>query len=535
MAELAEYPDVAEKTGFINSETLAHWLDDEDEIALVDVREAGRFGEGHAILAVNVPYSRLELDIARLVPRTGTRTVLIAEDDAGAAKAVSALEAAGYTHVHTLSGGTAAWRDAGNLILQGVNVPSKAFAEFVELVYHTPDIQPAELVALQRSGADLVLLDSRTVEEYRRFHVPGAISCPGSELVYRFNDLVPSADTLVVISCAGRTRGVMGAQTLINAGVPNRVMALSGGTQGWKLAGLPLTSVNEGEFLDASDAARAAAAGRAASLLQPFGIPVIDAEQLAGWQAQDDQTTYLFDVRTEAEYLAGHFPGAVWAQGVQLIQCLDQWAAVRKAKLVLTDNDGTRAIVTAHWLRQLGWDACVLRDAGEGFTATGHPPVSSPRLQQVPYVDAATAAAKIRHGALLVDAGSSAEYRRLHPAGALWANRSALSALKPHLESAAEVIVFGEDDKVAQLLALDLAGSAAVSVLRGGLAAWVAASLPTEATPGVPADKDRLDFLFWLHDRHEGNAAASAAYLEWEAQLPATLGAPGLAGFRFPS
>ena len=535
MAELADYPDVAEKAGFIDAKTLAHWLEDENEIALIDVREAGRFGEGHAILAVNIPYSRLELDIARLVPRTGTRTVLIAEDDAGAAKAVVALRSVGYTDVQALTGGTAAWRNAGHLILQGVNVPSKAFAEFVEQVYHTPDIQPAELAALQRSGADLVLLDSRTVEEYRRFHVPGALSCPGSELVYRFDDLVPSPETLVVISCAGRTRGVMGAQTLINAGVPNRVVALSGGTQGWKLAGLPLTSVNEGEFFDASDAARASAAGRAASLLQPFGIPVIDAGQLARWQAQQDQTTYLFDVRTESEYLAGHFPAALWAQGVQLIQCLDQWAAVRKAKLVLTDNDGTRAIVTAHWLRQLGWDARVLRDAGERFTEIGHSPVSAPRLPKVSYVDAATAAAKLTRGALLVDASSSGEYRRLHPEGALWANRSAPAALKPHLESATEVVVLAEDDNVARLLALDLSGSAAVFVLRGGLAAWVAAGLPTESTPDVPADRERLDFLFWLHDRHEGNAASSAAYLEWEAQLPATLGSASVAGFRFPS
>lgn len=536
--------DAQATAAFISAATLARWLDDVDEIAVIDVREAGQFGEGHALLAVNIPYSRLELDIAPLVPRTATRIVLIAQDDAGAARAAAALRAIGYTHLHALAGGSEAWQASGQLLLQGVNVPSKAFAEFVEHVYHTPDIESADLAALQAAGADLVLLDSRTVEEYRRFHVPGAVSCPGSELVLRFNDLVPSPDTLVVVSCAGRTRGVMGAQTLINAGVPNQVRALSGGTQGWKLAGLALTSVNEGEFREASAASRQAAAARAREVALRFQVSAIDAGTLAAWRADAGRTTYVFDIRTEDEYVNGHIPGAVWAQGVQLIQCLDQWAAVRQARLVLTDDDASRATLTAHWLRQLGWDARVLKDAGDLFTGRGKPPSATRGLPDaitdpVPEVGAPEAAALVAAGAVLLDAGSSGNYRQQHPRGAVWVNRSALT---PWLTGTADVVVLAGTDAEAQLVARDLrdAGLGAgiarrVVVLRGGLKAWTAAGLPTEATPGQPADSDRIDFLFWLHDRHEGNAASSAAYLQWEADLPATLGDGSRAGFRFPA
>lgn len=530
------------KTGFIDSATLAQWLEDADEIALVDVREAGLFGEGHALLAVNFPYSRLEIDTVRLVPRRATRTVLIAEDDGAALRAAAALHAIGYTDVVALAGGTPAWRAAGQLVLPGVNVPSKAFAEFVEHAYHTPDIQPADLRALQQSQADVVLLDSRTVEEYRRFHVPGAISCPGSELPLRFNDLVPSPDTRVVISCAGRTRGVMGAQTLINLGVPNPVQALSGGTQGWKLAGLPLTAENTGEFTDASSSARAAGADRAGVLQQRFDVPEIGPAQLDTWRADAEHTTYVFDVRTEAEYLAGHLPGAVWVQGVQLVQCLDQWAAVRKARLVVTDDDGTRAIATAHWLRQLGWNAAVLHGATALFAEQGPPPLTWPQLPATATVDAAEADERVARGAHLIDVRTSADFRKQHPAGARWGNRARLAGCLRLLKAGDAVVVLGGNeaqDQVAQLFALSLAeafgGQVQTAVLHGGFAAWTTAGLPTEATPALPAAADRIDFLFWLHDRHEGNAASSAAYLAWEAELPATLGSARAAGFALPA
>ena len=137
-----------------------------------------------------------------------------------------------------MKGGLKAWRDAGYEVFTGVNVPSKAFGEVVEHENDTPRIDAADLQKLVDAKTDLVILDSRPMPEFNNMSIPGGIDCPGAELVYRVKDFAPSPKTLVVVNCAGRTRSIIGAQSLINAGLPNKVIALKNGTMGWHLAGL---------------------------------------------------------------------------------------------------------------------------------------------------------------------------------------------------------------------------------------------------------------------------------------------------------
>src|SRR5205823_668260 len=166
---------------------------------------------------------------------------------------------------------------------------------------------------------------------------------------------------LVVVSCAGRTRGIIGAQSLITAGVPNRVMSLQGGTQGWSLAGLELERDVPGELRPVSPEAIARARQRAEAVAARFGIRFIDAATLAAWQAEDEsRTTYLLDVRTPEEFMTRHLPGSVSAPGGQVVQAIDRWVATRGARLVLVDDKAVRAVMTANWLQQMGWDAVVL-------------------------------------------------------------------------------------------------------------------------------------------------------------------------------
>lgn len=526
---------ISKATAVVTVPIVLAWLHDAAEVAFIDIREAGIYGEGHALLAVNIPYSRLELDAVVLVPRRATRIVLFGADDVVTDKAAAALRRQGYERVFVLQGGPDAWLAAGQKLFASVNVPSKAFAECVEQAYHTPDIGPAALADLQAQGADVVVLDYRTEAEFAQFHVPGAISSPGVELLARFADQVPSAQTLVVVSCAGRTRGIMGAQTLINAGVPNRVKALAGGTQGWRLAGLPLErDVPTGLDARPSDRARAWARDKAQHLAARFAVPFITGAELEQRRSAPELTTYVFDVRTRAEYEAGHAPGAVWCAGGQLIQCLDQWVAVRKAHVVLTDDDGARAIIAAHWLRQLGWEASVLDPDSAEARVTSPPCVAQPRLVDVPQVTATEAATLVGQGALFLDASPSADFRREHPQGARWCNRSVLGRFPRLAREAGTVIVTARDDRVAHLLALEFTSLAKTDVLAGGPAAWTVAGLPGASAPNVPSDAERIDHLFWLHDRHAGNAQASAAYLKWEGELPAMIGEPARAGFRLP-
>ncbi len=214
----------------IDVATVRRWLGDGGEVAFLDVREEGQHGMGHPLLAVNLPYSRLELGVGQLVPRRSCRVVLVDEGDGVAERAARRLAGLGYHAVHVLEGGIAAWA-AEYPLFPSTNVPSKAFAEIVEHEFGTPAMTATELDRRRRAGEKIVVLDSRPLDEYARFHVPGAVTCPGAELVLRFEDLVPEPDTLVVVSCAGRTRGIIGAQSLLTAGVPNKVMSLEGGTQ----------------------------------------------------------------------------------------------------------------------------------------------------------------------------------------------------------------------------------------------------------------------------------------------------------------
>ncbi|PHQ66905.1 MAG: sulfurtransferase, partial [Sneathiella sp.] len=214
----------------------------DQEYAFLDMREQGVHSEGHPFFSVPLPLSRLELDIERLVPRKTVPLLLL---DQGpelplAQRAADILAGFGYTDIRLVDGGVQGWRDAGYELFSGVNVPSKAFGEFVEEAYETPHISAVALDEKVKNGEKIVILDSRPFPEFHRMSIPGGIDMPGAELVHRVFETIPDEETHIVVNCAGRTRSIIGAQSLINAGVPNKVSALKDGTMGWYLADLTL-------------------------------------------------------------------------------------------------------------------------------------------------------------------------------------------------------------------------------------------------------------------------------------------------------
>ncbi|MFC4277750.1 rhodanese-like domain-containing protein [Achromobacter aloeverae] len=520
------------------------------ELALLDVSEEGEFGFGHLLRAVNVPYSRLELLVEPLVPRKTCPVVLMDQGNGIAMRAAARLAARGYRDIRVFPGGKAAWAQAGGELFAGVYVPSKAFGEWVEHAFDTPHIDVEELARLVQARADLVILDPRTEAEHAAGHVPTAVNCPGGELVYRFDDLVPSPETLVVVACGGRTRGIVGAQALINAGVPNRVVHLADGNHGWRLSGRELERglARRAHITPAgADVARA----RARTLAARFAVPTASEAQLAAWQADPARTTVVFDVRTPAEYARGHHPLARNAPGGQLVQATDQWLGTLGARVVLVDSDGVRAVVTAQWLLHMGWDVHVLErtadaddDLAPAATDESSMGVLGPdeaarvqrelrgAIQAAPEIDVRAAQAAMLAGALAVSLDRSVEYLALHPAGAVWANRARLDALDAEIARGRALVLFSEDGRVAQLAALDLlergGGKAHVSVAHGGLHAWRAAGLPVASAneDALPA-ADRIDFLQWAPGRRQGNKDAMQAYLNWEKNLLRQVAAEG--------
>lgn len=221
----------------------------------------------------------------------------------------------GYGNVAVLAGGTPAWRDAGYVLFTGVNVPSKAFGEWVEHHYGTPSVDAAELKALIDAGTDMVVLDSRPFDEFRRMSIPTGINVPGGELAYRIGALAPNPETLVVVNCAGRTRSILGAESLRAAGVPNRVVALRNGTMGWELAGFACARGATARYPEGRPPDAEAALARAEALRVRHGVGLIDRTTLDAWRRDTTRTLYVFDVRDPAEYAAGHLAFARSAPG----------------------------------------------------------------------------------------------------------------------------------------------------------------------------------------------------------------------------
>jgi rhodanese-related sulfurtransferase len=401
-------------------------------------------------------------------------------------------------------------------------VPSKTFGELVEHERHTPRLSPRSVEAMREAGDNLVIIDGRPFSEFRKMNIPGGICCPNGELVLRIKDLAPDPKTRIVVNCAGRTRSIIGAQTLLDFGIANPVYALENGTQGWFLAGLEL---EHGASRRYSDAVGSADIGklqaRARALAETRGVAYVSAATAEAWRAERSRTTYLIDVRTAEEVAAGAVPGFVHAPGGQLIQATDQWVGVKGARLVLADADLVRAPVVAGWLRQLGHEACVLEGGIAAAAALDWPrQVRPPDLSDPRPMAVKEVASALDNGSVqLIDLRPGMSYRKGHISQAIWSIRPRVVAARA--KRTQTIVLIAEEPGVAVLAALDLgeAGCDDIRLLAGGHEAWRDAGLPVAQTPDNPTDADCIDFLFFVHDRHDGNAQAARGYLAWETGL----------------
>src|ERR1700727_268881 len=163
----------------ISADSLHHWILDGQEVALLDAREDGAFGASHVFWAVPCGLARKEIRARALLPRLATRVCCV-DDGSGLAETLAVwLESIGCTDVSVLAGGTKSWAEAGYILFSGVNVPSKAFGEWVEHHYGTESVDAPELKTLIDARRDMVVLDSRTLEEFTRMSIPTGISVPG--------------------------------------------------------------------------------------------------------------------------------------------------------------------------------------------------------------------------------------------------------------------------------------------------------------------------------------------------------------------
>jgi rhodanese-related sulfurtransferase len=515
--------------------TLKQWLHDGQEVAVLDVREHGQYGEEHLFYIVSVPYSKLEIEVDRLVPRKNVRMVLVGDENGTLSrKALQRLHTLGYQNVHILDGGMSAWKKAGYEVFAGVNLPSKAFGELAEHAFNTPRITALELDKKIAAKENMVILDGRPFAEYKKMSIPTAVCCPNGELALRIDEIAPDPETTIVINCAGRTRSIIGAQTLINLGVPNKVLALENGTQGWYLQDLVLDHGQTRKYPEQINAAgMELRQSRATTLAKKHHVQFVDRTTVQAWLKDQDRTTFLCDVRTPEEYAKGTVPGAQHTPGGQLVQATDQYVGVKGARLVLIDQEGVRAPAMASWLAMLGWEVAVWVDAFSQATTNAQDSKNNEGTQRIrahasneniTQTGSAQIAALMSGGAIMIDLRPSMKFREAHILGAVWSIRPNLSALTPLLKDQS-ILLLAEDIETAQLASIDLSeiGVKHTYVNIDSPSIWKEAKLPLASTPNNPPDDQCIDYLFFVHDRHDGNKAAARQYLAWEMNLLAQI------------
>lgn len=505
----------------IDANNLHAMLRSGEEIALIDIREQGVFGRSHILRAVNLPRSRFETLYRRMIPRHSVPVVLCEDGEGMAASVADLLNFAGWKHVSILEGGIQAWEAAGYPLFSGVNVPSKAFGEYIETRFGTPHISANDLYEMQARGDDIAILDSRPFGEFNKMSIPGGIDAPGAELVHRVKAAVPDPQTTIVVNCAGRTRSIIGAQSLINAGVPNKVVALENGTMGWMLAGYDCAK-GEIHSAPAPDAAADAWARQAAAAVGArFGVARVTWDQVCAWRAEKDRTTFILDVRSDAEFDAAHIPKTHHAPGGQLVQATDQYVGVLNARIVLVDDTETRALMTAAWLIQMGWPDVAVLAGGIGDLATESGPVHQHvyELDLMPTTMIDPTDAMALKDVPIIDFSSSLSHRKGHPKGARFAIRSsALTDLKPILR-ARWMIFTARDPLIATMAAQDLtrAGIHRIKVMKGGTTAWEAAGGAMESGMTDPLSAE--DDVFHKPYDLTLDKAAMQRYIDWEVAL----------------
>ena len=505
------------------------------EIALIDVREEDPYAQAHPLWAANLPLARTELEAWRRVPRRDTRVVLFDDGEGLAERALQRWQAMGYTQVSLLEGALDGWRRAGGELFRDVNVPSKAFGEWVEAGRHTPSVTAQELQSLLAQQANMVILDARRFDEYRTMSIPGGVSVPGAELVLHAAAMAPSPDTHIVVNCAGRTRSIIGTQSLINAGLPNRITALRNGTIGWLLADQVLDHGAHRRPPAPTPDQAADAAARARSVADRAGVRRAELAQLAVWRAETSRTSYFLDVRSAEEFERGHLPGFLSAPGGQLVQETDHHAPVRGARIVLSDSDGVRANMSASWLAQMGWEVHVLDDVPEAARSeTGPTPVQAPEpVGSIHRLLASEARDWLASYAVAVlDLGSSAAYVKQHIPGAWFVLRSELAQALQQIPPAQAFLLTGTDARAVAYAVHEVAAltGAPVKLLDGGNAAWAAAGLPMEQGETRLASP-RTDRYRRPYEGTDAPRSAMQAYLDWEYGLVDQLKRDGTHGF----
>ena len=500
----------------VNAETLKSWLSDKDEIAFIDVREIGQHTKGHPFFSISIPYSLFELNLEILIPNKKTKVILLDQNDGISILAYKAATLIGYSNIFILEEGVNGWINSGYKLFDGINVPSKSFGELIEKHFHTPSITAKELNEKQKNNENCIVIDGRPFDEYQNMSIPNSICCPNGELAYSVSSHVKDINTEIIINCAGRTRSIIGAQTLIDLGISNKVKALENGTQGWFLSDLCLDH-NKNDFLDVrpDDTELKKIQNKIFKLLIKHSINLIDFSKAQELILDKNKSTFIFNVTNSNKNMNSirHVPGG------QLVQATDKYIGVWKATVILVDDgDLIRAGTTAIWLKKMGYQVHVLKKEIININTLKFKNKFLLKEKKLNIFEIE----KFNNfkNTILYDIRSSENFMKIRIKNSIWLNRANLRKVK--IKKQQQIIIITDEFDKARLVINDIEEMNLGCVI--SLYKWKENELINHSNiidnkPILFPKKDCIDFNFHTYKRHKGSKSHANQYLKWEIGL----------------
>ena len=503
----------------ITPETVRSWISDKEEVAFIDVREIGQHTNGHPFFSISIPYSLFEFNIKILVPNKQTRVILIDNNNGISDLVYNIAHQMGYSNISIIEGGVEEWVSAGYKLFDGINVPSKSFGELIEKYFHTPSITAKELAQKQKNNENYIVIDGRPFLEYNKMSIPKSICCPNAELFYRVSSHIKDMNTEIIINCAGRTRSSIGAQTLINFGIKNKVKALENGTQGWFLSELSLEH-NKKKYLEVlpNDIETQQLQNKVLKLTNDLNIDLIDLKKAQELIIDKKKSTFIFDVTTSKTI--SNKPGTIMnVPGGQLIQATDKYIGVWKATVILVDDgDLIRAGTTSFWLKKMSYEVYILKEGLLKAQTLKFTKEIDHKLIDLDFINLEDLV-KIKKQ-ILYDIRSSKDFCKMRIKNSIWLNRAHLYREKTKTDD--PIIIITDNLEKASLIVKDLKQKdkgAIIKVYKWNQNEITSYPSVIDVTIETLSEQNNIDFNFHTHMRHDGNKEHAKQYLKWEINL----------------
>ncbi|MBL6595952.1 MAG: hypothetical protein ISP43_03865 [Candidatus Puniceispirillum sp.] len=475
--------------------------------ALIDCRERRDYVAGHWFGSTNIPLSLFSQRLRFLFKAPDFPVHFLDWQDAESAEAIHQLTAFGFTDITCHKTEKPAEMRRG--FVKGEYVWSKAFGEVVAHEIDLPEVTPQQYLA---DYQDAQLFDVRPTAEYQDFTLPNSYSLPNSLLLANISAL-KSTGKISLLHCAGRTRSIIGAFTLMASGYDGPFAVFRGGTQAWQLDGYEREH-NANRLFAADHEATDAVAG----FLRRWQIPSarVSADAIAAY-ADTKQSGLLFDVSDDAATGQPLAHGIIKISGTNLIQQTDRSIARYHVPVTLFDQgSGSRAAFAAFWLRAMGFFVSIVYlDAPLKPVDTVNPAINHSGITH--HLAAITDLDQWQKDAVpLYDFRPSTAFKTGHIANSQWQNISAILGQKPAATPVAIIAACPETGSIIQDC-LDRHGWQIA-----GLYVWNASDIAPQrlATGGLdlPLDESAL-----FAGRHHGVLTDAHDYLAWEENLPAEI------------